>query len=309
MSLDANARRFSGFADLYDAVRPVPPRVLADVITRYVGGPPAITVDLGSGTGLSTRWAGGWAGQVIGVEPNADMRLRAATVTADTNVSYVQSWSHATDLRDESADVVLAVQALHWMDPSSTFDEVARILRPGGVFAALDCDWPPAVGNANAEQAWHNARAVVAGYERELAASPRADTSSVRPSAREPSSSPQTDDLRPINSQDPTSGVTIVDGVQFWHKEQHLRRMVASGHFSHCIEVAALGEEHGNADRFVQLFCSQGDYQALRRHGFDDAALGVEQFSVDTHAALGDGDRPFWFTYRARIGVRPDHGR
>ena len=35
MSLDANARRFSGFADLYDAVRPTPPRLLADVIIRY----------------------------------------------------------------------------------------------------------------------------------------------------------------------------------------------------------------------------------------------------------------------------------
>jgi ubiquinone/menaquinone biosynthesis C-methylase UbiE len=309
VSLDANARRFSGFADLYDAVRPVSPQVLADVITTYAGGPPEITADLGSGTGLSTRWAAGWAGHVIGVEPNADMRIRAAAVTADTNVSYVQGWSHATDLPDESADVALAVQALHWMDPSSTFDEVARILRPGGVFAALDCDWPPAVGSATAEQAWHTARAIVAGFERELGASPRADTSSVRPSVREPSSSPQTDDLRPINSQDPTSGVTIVDGVQFWHKEQHLRRMVASGHFSHCIEVAALGEEHGNADRFVQLFCSQGDYQALRRHGYDDEALGVERFSDEAKAALGDKDRPFWFTYRARIGVRPDIGR
>ena len=36
MSLDANANRFSGFADLYDAVRPVPPAVLADVISTYL---------------------------------------------------------------------------------------------------------------------------------------------------------------------------------------------------------------------------------------------------------------------------------
>ena len=37
----------------------------------------------------------------------------------------------------------MAVQALHWMEPAPTFGEVARLLRPGGVFAALDCDWPP----------------------------------------------------------------------------------------------------------------------------------------------------------------------
>jgi SAM-dependent methyltransferase len=311
VSLDANSRRFSGFADLYDAVRPVPPRLLADVITTYAGGRPAISVDLGSGTGLSTRWAASWAGEVVGVEPNADMRYRAAAVTAETdtgrNLRYVPGWSHATDLPDESADVVLAVQALHWMDPASTFEEVARILRPGGVFAALDCDWPPSVGNSTAEQAWHTARAIIAGYERELGASPRAPSPGAQ--SRPPSSSPQSDDLRPTNSRDPASAVTIADGVQFWHKQQHLGRMVASRQFRHCIEIAALGEEPGNADRFVQLFCSQGDYQALRRHGYDDAALGVEQFSAVAHAALGDGDRPFWFTYRARIGLRPDRDR
>jgi SAM-dependent methyltransferase len=305
VSLDANGQRFSGFADLYDAVRPVLPSVFADVIAEYAGRRPAVTVDLGSGTGLSSRWAAGWADQVIGVEPNDDMRLRAAAASADTNIRYVEGWSHATGLHDESADVVLAVQALHWMEPSSTFDEAVRILRPGGVFAALDCDWPPSVGDATAEQAWHTARATIARHERALGASPRDDM----PSPRLPSSSPQTDDLRPTNLQDPASAVTIADGVQFWHKEQHLRRMVASGRFRHCIEIAALGEERGNAHRFVELFRSQGDYQALRRHGYDDAALGVDQFSADAHAALGDGHRPFWFTYRARIGVRSDADR
>jgi hypothetical protein len=103
--------------------------------------------------------------------------------------------------------------------------------------------------------------------------------------------------------------VTITDGVQFWHKGEHLGRMVASGHFQHCVEIAALSEERGDADRFVQLFKSQGDYQALRRHGLDDAALGVDRFSGDVQAILGPTERPFWFTYRARIGVRSDVGR
>ena len=31
------------------------------------------------------------------------------------------------------------------MEPEPTFAEVARILRPGGVFAAYDYDWPPVV--------------------------------------------------------------------------------------------------------------------------------------------------------------------
>ena len=304
MTLDANAQRFAGFADLYDAVRPVPPMPLADVLTTYAGGKADVVVDLGSGTGLSTRWAASWAGEAIGVEPGADMRDRAAAATGQPNVRYTAGWSNDTHLPDGCADVVLAVQALHWMDPTATFAEVARLLRPGGVFAALDCDWPPSVGNAPAEQAWHTTRAVIATHERELAGW----THSATATPRAPSSSPQTDDLRPTAS-DPAAAVTITDGVQFWHKGEHLGRMIASGQFQHCVEIAALGEERGTADRFVQLFKSQGDYQALRRHGLDDEALGVDRFSSDVQAILGPDERPFWFTYRARIGVLSDAGR
>jgi SAM-dependent methyltransferase len=303
VSLDANARRFSGFADLYDAVRPVPPAALGDVITAYARGRPRLVVDLGCGTGLSTRWAARWSSEVVGVEPSDDMRARAATATTGSNIRYVAGWSNATDLPDGCADVVLAVQALHWMEPVGTFAEVARLLRPGGVFAALDCDWPPSIGHAEAEQAWHTARATVAGQERDV------DGWSTSPGGRAPSSSPQTDELRPVNADDSAAAVTITDGVQFWHKNEHLGRMIRSEQFLHCVEIAALGEEHGGAERFVQLFKSQGDYQALRRHGFDDEALGVDRFSADVHAAVGSGEVPFWFTYRARIGVRGGTGR
>ena len=303
MSLDANANRFSGFADLYDAVRPVPPGVFADVISTYAGGPPDLVVDLGCGTGLSARWAAGWAPEVIGVEPSADMRGRAAVATSESNVRYVDGWSTATGLPDGCADVVLAVQALHWMEPDGTFAEVARLLRPGGVFAAIDCDWPPSIGNATAEQAWHTARATVAVHEREIAGwSPRR-------TSRDASSSPQTDELRPIDPNDAAAAVTITDGVQFWHKGEHLGRMIRSQQFRHCVEIAALGEERGDAERFVRLFKSQGDYQALRRHGLDDAALGVDHFATDVADALGTGEVPFWFTYRTRIGVRGTVGR
>ena len=112
-----------------------------------------------------------------------------------------------------------------------------------------------------------------------------------------------------MDSGDAAAAVTITDGVQFWHKGAHLGRMIASGQFHHCVEVAALGEERGDADRFVQLFRSQGDYQALQRHGLDDHELGVDLFADQVRRAIGSESRPFWFTYRARIGVRPDTGQ
>ena len=73
----ARPERFSGFADLYDEQRPVPPDALAPLLVRYAGVARPSVVDLGSGTGLSSRWAAGWAGAVVGIEPNDDMRAMA----------------------------------------------------------------------------------------------------------------------------------------------------------------------------------------------------------------------------------------
>src|SRR5262249_27493451 len=89
----------------------------------------------------------GWAEAVIGVEPSADMRgqaeARSAAMPDGANVRYQAGYANATGLPDGCADIVTCSQSLHWMEPESTFAEVARILRPGGVFAAYDCDWPP----------------------------------------------------------------------------------------------------------------------------------------------------------------------
>lgn len=130
-------RRFSGFADLYDRARPQPPGELTELIRQWVGLDDPSVVDIGAGTGLSTAL---WP-NAIGVEPSADMRA----VASARGLTMVDGTAEATGLPDNCADVVTASQALHWFDAARTFPEVARLLRPGGVFAAFDCDWPPAV--------------------------------------------------------------------------------------------------------------------------------------------------------------------
>lgn len=102
-------------------------------------------VDLGSGTGLSARPWADRAEEVVGVEASPEMRAEAEAATAAGNVRFVQAYAQATGLADGSADIVTCSQALHWMEPEPTLAEAARILRPGGVFAAYDYDWPPIV--------------------------------------------------------------------------------------------------------------------------------------------------------------------
>src|SRR5260221_13268967 len=131
----ANVERFKGFAEQYDDFRPAPPPALVDILTQLARvSHPDYVVDIGSGTGLSTRIWADRAEAVIGIEPGDDMRAKAEErSTGLRNVRYLEATSTATTLPDGCADIVTVSQALHWMEPTGTFAEVARILRPGGV--------------------------------------------------------------------------------------------------------------------------------------------------------------------------------
>ena len=287
--LDANADRFSGFAGLYDAVRPDPPADLAEVLTAYVGGRADVVVDLGCGTGLSSRWASAWAGSVVGVEPSDDMR-RAAQEQPRPNLRYVEGFGHDAGLPNGSADVVVAVQAFHWMEPASTLTEVARLLRPGGLFAAIDCDWPPTVGSSEAEAAWTRCQDHLRALEIRLAAGATVDELRRTPISER--SDAGTDRHR-----------RLARGVRSWPKSDHLANLERSGAFAWCHEVVAHRLDTGNAERFVELLRSQGDYQSLVRAGLEDETLGVEDLRRVAQRQLGPSPRPWIFSYRTRLGV------
>jgi protein-tyrosine-phosphatase/ubiquinone/menaquinone biosynthesis C-methylase UbiE len=154
-----------GFADCYDAHRPRPPTALLELLCRYAGvDRPALVVDLGSGTGFSAEAWASRAERVVGVEPNPAMREIAAA-RAPANLSYVGTHAAETGLDADAADVVTASQSFHWMAPEPTLAEVARLLRSGGVFAAYDYEWPPAI-HPEVDQAWEAVMRSVANFGR-----------------------------------------------------------------------------------------------------------------------------------------------
>ena len=137
--LDASGYSGSGFAERYDRHRPAPPPVLLDLLPALARVQrPAVVVDLGSGTGLSTRFWARRADEVIGVEPQQRMRERAESATEAANVRYLDRSAADTGLPPECADIVTAAQSLQWMEPTPTFREIGRILRRGGVFCAYE---------------------------------------------------------------------------------------------------------------------------------------------------------------------------
>ncbi|WP_241779726.1 class I SAM-dependent methyltransferase [Streptomyces natalensis] len=118
-------------------MRPKPPQELADLLRQWSGSANPAVVDIGCGTGLSsTIWP-----EVTGVEPSAEMRA----IAAGRGINVVDGTGEETGLPDGCADIVTVSHALHWFDAARAFPEITRILRPGGVLAAFDFDWPPAV--------------------------------------------------------------------------------------------------------------------------------------------------------------------
>lgn len=146
-----------GFAERYERYRPQPPVALVALLTQYAGvARPRLVVDLGSGTGLSTFLWTEHAETVVGVEPNPTMRQVAEERLAArglASVHFLDAYAQDTGLPAGTADIVTCSQAFHWMEPERTLAEVARLLRPGGVFAAYDYVWPPAI-HWEVERAW-----------------------------------------------------------------------------------------------------------------------------------------------------------
>lgn len=260
-----NIERFTGFADQYDKYRPAPPDILAGILTSLARTPrPQLVVDLGSGTGLSTRYWSDKAEQVIGVEPTLDMRKQAEGQTDAANITYREGFSHQTGLPDSCAQIVTCSQALHWMKPQATFEEARRILVSGGVFAAFDYDWPPTTSHWEADAAYEVCTQQVNAAEEKY---------------------------------------QIARGLQRWKKHEHLSRMSASGCFRYVKEIVVHHIETGNAERLIGLLDSQGSVMTLLKKGVSEHELGIDVFRQTVQNILGDTPQTWHWSSRIRYGV------
>ena len=265
----AHVERFTGYAETYDRYRPEAPETVLDMIELYRGGArPALVVDLGSGTGLSALAWVGRADAVMGIEPSDDMRSEAQRKLTQWNppppVTFRPGYGHDTGLDSQCADVVTCSQSFHWMDSGPTLAEVARILKPGGVFAVYDCDWPPSAG-------WE----VESAYRQFM-------------EAVEEESRAQAAHLPVIAKQD---------------KSLHLAHIAGSGLFRFAREVVLHHPELCHADRFVGLALSQGGYQTLRKAGVP-LDSEVQALTEAARRHFGSESKPILFSYRMQLGVK-----
>lgn len=264
-----NPELFSGLADVYNAYRPQPPEVLVDILTRRAGVQrPELVVDIGCGTGHSTFLWVEHANRIIGVEPNDDMRRvaqqRKAIVPRTDHVSFHETSATATGLAPSSADIVTFSQSLHHVEPEATFAEVARILRPGGVMAAYDYQFPPLID-------WRVEKALMELFQ---------DMQELR------------DDLAQRL------------GMHWWAKETHRERIVASRYFRQVTQFSLHNVEMGNAERLIGLVESLGTLQTLISHDHDESELGLDEFRRQAQELLGEEMQPWYVTYQVVVALK-----
>jgi SAM-dependent methyltransferase len=130
---DRRARSFGAVADRYARARPGYPAAAIEWLLEAAPG--RGVVDLAAGTGKLTEAVVEAGAPVVAVEP--DEGMRAALEVAVPGVEALAGTAEAIPLPDASADAVLVAQAFHWFDPGPACDEIARVLRPGGILGLL----------------------------------------------------------------------------------------------------------------------------------------------------------------------------
>lgn len=274
--LAANSDRFSGFAELYDESRPVPPPTVVELLLSYYAREDRpLVADLGCGTGLSTFIWLRAAREVTGIDPNRDMLLIAQqklkTILKPpeagepfAKLMFVPAHSTKLPFTDESLDIVTCSQSFHWMEPKATLREVHRVLRKDGLFAAYDCDWPPVIG-AEIERAYD-------------ALFDRTHTYVAQRKLRQRG--------------------------HHWPKDEHLANIRASGLYRYAREIAFHGREQCDAARFISIALSQGTIQEAVKSGADERELGVDRFKRLVTEWFAGRTLPMWLSYRLRLGMK-----
>ena len=131
--------RFSSRAGHYARYRPGYPEAVVDTLEAQAGLRPGnMVADIGAGTGISSALFLRRGYAVTAVEPNDEMRARAAAALgANPAFRAVAGTAERTGLPAAAVDCVLCAQALHWFRLPEASMEFRRILRPGGLIAVM----------------------------------------------------------------------------------------------------------------------------------------------------------------------------
>lgn len=145
-STNPDVKRFDRWAATYDRsiiqrlyFGPVHSKMLDLLAKAGPTDPPRCIIDVGCGTGrllraASSRWP---EAQLFGVDPAEQMVSEASRL--NPNATFKLASAESLPFPDQTADIVLSSLAFHhWVDQHKGLQEIARVLRPGGLLCLAD---------------------------------------------------------------------------------------------------------------------------------------------------------------------------
>ncbi|XP_074655758.1 putative methyltransferase DDB_G0268948 [Tubulanus polymorphus] len=127
--------RFSYPQDLKEAV-------LEFLAESNLSPPFGQLVDVGCGSGQSTPLFADQFQNLIGVDFSEAQIEEAKKCNDHQNITYLVQDAYSLPIEDSSTDLVTCAASIHWFDLPRFYEEVRRILKPGGVLAAWSYRYP-----------------------------------------------------------------------------------------------------------------------------------------------------------------------
>ncbi len=120
----------------YDTARRGYPSALFQYLKKIITEKNGQILDIGCGTGISTRQLKRYGfNNVVGSDKGVEM-IRIAREHGN-GLDYIVASANKLPFRRSQFDVITAFTAFHWFDDVKSVNEIKRVLKPGGIFIAV----------------------------------------------------------------------------------------------------------------------------------------------------------------------------
>lgn len=132
-------KEFGRNSILYDEARPsYPPAVIDDVIRASGIADVGRILDIGCGPGRATILFGERGSKILGVDLSEELIAIARKKSGHlARVQYIVGEFETVNLPYDKYDLIVAAQALHWIDPDGGYRRIANLLTDQGTLAAF----------------------------------------------------------------------------------------------------------------------------------------------------------------------------
>ena len=262
----SNINVFNGMSEIYDRARPSIPIELAEMLTRYLGYRPHCVADIGCGTGQSLDAWLGRADFVYGVEPNIEMRTVAEKkYVGRPDVTILGDCGEKLSMQDCSADIITCVQVFHWLDDKEALPDINRILKPNGLLAICDFEFPP-LSMWKADKAYSE----ILQFQKE------------------------------VNTKYPAISNDIFEA----DKSLNLQKVKNSNFFAYSRNAVFIATETFDAARFIDLAFSQSTLNRVIKANIPEAVIPIQNFKDEVHAAFQKRTEKIQFCIKMTIAVK-----